>query len=80
MQNVAYQFIVLDFESNKEVYRYTSETKDDVKRVLKSLKDENGVTYKIIICGSIGFVGDVEEIPNDIEASVEVSKLKLPIE
>ncbi|WP_432718119.1 hypothetical protein [Staphylococcus equorum] len=78
MQIVVYEFIVLDFDSSKELYRFESDTRKKVEEELDSLKDENGHKYKVITLGSIGFVGEVEELPNDTAAKVEVLNLQLP--
>lgn len=78
MQNVVYEFIVFDFNSNKEVYRFESDTRKKVEEKLNSIKKENGTTYKVITLGSIGFVGGVEEVPKDTDAVVQVLNLQLP--
>ncbi|MEB8129746.1 hypothetical protein [Mammaliicoccus sciuri] len=78
MQNVVYEFIVFDFNSNKEVYRFESDTRKKVEEELNSIKDENGTTYKVITLGTIGFVGEVEEVPKDTGAVVQVLNLQLP--
>ncbi|MDW4233440.1 hypothetical protein QI181_01565 [Staphylococcus saprophyticus] len=49
-----------------------------VENKLESIKDENGVQYKVLTLGSVGFVGEVFDIPNDTAAKVEVLKLSLP--
>jgi len=78
MQILTYEFIVLDFDNNKELYRFEADTREKVESKLESIKDENGVQYKVLTLGSVGFVGEVFDIPNDTAAKVEVLKLSLP--
>lgn len=78
MQILTYEFIVLDFDNNKELYRFEDDTREKVESKLESIKDENGVQYKVLTLGSVGFVGEVFDIPNDTAAKVEVLKLSLP--
>lgn len=78
MQILTYEFIVLDFNNNQELYRFEADTREKVENKLESIKDENGVQYKVLTLGSVGFVGEVFDIPNDTAAKVEVLKLSLP--
>lgn len=78
MQILTYEFIVLDFNNNEELYRFEADTREKVENKLESIKDENGVQYKVLTLGSVGFVGEVFDIPNDTAAKVEVLKLSLP--
>ena len=78
MQILTYEFIVLDFNNNEELYRFEADTREKVENKLESIKDENGVQYKVLTLGSVGFVGEVFDIPSDTAAKVEVLKLNLP--
>ncbi|WP_336833007.1 hypothetical protein [Staphylococcus pseudoxylosus] len=78
MQILTYEFIVLDFNNKEELYRFEADTREKVENKLESIKDENGVQYKVLTLGSVGFVGEVFDIPNDTAAKVEVLKLSLP--
>ncbi|MDW3953137.1 hypothetical protein QI339_10950 [Staphylococcus saprophyticus] len=78
MQILTYEFIVLDFNTNEELYRFEADTREKVENKLESIKDENGVQYKVLTLGSVGFVGEVFDTPNDTAAKVEVLKLSLP--
>ena len=78
MQILTYEFIVLDFDNNEELYRFEADTREKVENKLESIKDENGVQYKDLTLGSVDFVGEVFDVPNDTAAKVEVLKLNLP--
>ncbi|MDW8570470.1 hypothetical protein AABD40_12885 [Staphylococcus shinii] len=78
MQILTYEFIVLDFNNNEELYRFEADTREKVENKLESIKDDNGVQYKVLTLGSVGFVGEIFDTPNDAAAKVEVLKLSLP--
>ncbi|HHX0011965.1 TPA: hypothetical protein ACU1UF_000972 [Staphylococcus aureus] len=72
-----YEAIVVDFTGNYEVSRFTGESRKEVEDKVKSLVDDEGTTYKVFIFGHFGYVGEVEEVPDDIKITTEILNLKL---
>ncbi|HBG3074357.1 TPA: hypothetical protein KPX59_000933 [Staphylococcus aureus] len=72
-----YEAIVVDFNGNYEVCRFTGESRKEVEDKVKSLVDDEGTTYKVFIIGHFGYVGEVEKVPDDIKITTEILNLKL---
>lgn len=76
MQLTIYELVVLN-SMNLEVYRYQSESREEVENKLKDLKDDIGEEFKILTYGVISTVGDYTDVPEDLEVKVQVAKLNL---
>ncbi|HEA5914943.1 hypothetical protein QAB58_04460 [Staphylococcus aureus] len=57
--------------------RFQGESRKEVEHKVKSLVDDEGTKYKVLILGHFGYVGEVEEVPDDIKLTTEILNLKL---